>query len=262
MQTEYIQLCKTLYTLLHDSPDEHDLFQAMGRVVAMLLHTGEQNVRSPNSILEERSTARLQDGSSGAAEMKGPSMVKNEDELKLSGSCRNIAPEVTVDSETENVPSKCEQQQSVSPKEGSLSSFKSSSQTEESKKSENKLSVNTDEDDITVTGLKQVENLQLNLSSPGPVEITSQKSRTLEKDQHVPICSKSDDVLEPLILGVENDHELQEKWYLTFEQFVSALQQEPELCQFFAEQNTIDLAGSSVDPLLSHYTRTVLASSP
>ncbi len=50
------------------------------------------------------------------------------------------------------------------------------------------------------------------------------------------------------------------RWYLTFEQFVSGIQQEPELCQFFAEQSIIDLHGTSVDPVLSSYTRTVLAS--
>lgn len=48
---------------------------------------------------------------------------------------------------------------------------------------------------------------------------------------------------------------------LTFEQFVGALQLEPVLCQFFAEQNTMDLSGSSVDPVLNPYTRTIMATS-
>ncbi len=66
-----------------------------------------------------------------------------------------------------------------------------------------------------------------------------------------------------LTLDVGNDSEVQEKWFLTFEQFVSGLNQEPELCQFFAEQNLLDLTGaSSVDPILSSYTRTVIATSP
>ena len=51
---------------------------------------------------------------------------------------------------------------------------------------------------------------------------------------------------------------LSQRWYITFEQFISSVQTEPELCQFFAEQNTIDLDSSSVDPLLTPYTRTVL----
>ncbi len=56
--------------------------------------------------------------------------------------------------------------------------------------------------------------------------------------------------------------ELEEKWFLTFEQFVGALQREPFICQFFAEQNSIDLSGSNVDPVLNPYTRTIMATSP
>ena len=55
------------------------------------------------------------------------------------------------------------------------------------------------------------------------------------------------------------NEELDENWMLTFEQFVAAIQQEPELCQFFAEQNRMDLEGTSVDPILNPYTKTVLA---
>lgn len=55
-----------------------------------------------------------------------------------------------------------------------------------------------------------------------------------------------------------NAVELEEKWFLTFEQFVGALQREPFLCQFFAEQNNIDLSGTSVDPVLNPYTRRIL----
>ena len=62
----------------------------------------------------------------------------------------------------------------------------------------------------------------------------------------------------PPSLTVE-DEELGKKWYITFEQFISSVQTEPDLCQFFAEQNTMDLDSSSVDPILTPYTRTVLA---
>ena len=48
-------------------------------------------------------------------------------------------------------------------------------------------------------------------------------------------------------------------WFLTFEQFLSGLQYEPALCQFFAEQYMMDLLGSSVDPDLSSYTRSFMA---
>jgi len=56
------------------------------------------------------------------------------------------------------------------------------------------------------------------------------------------------------------NEELDENWMLTFEQFAAAIQQEPDLCQFFAEKNTMDLEGTSVDPILNPYTKTVLAS--
>ncbi|CAI8043671.1 hypothetical protein GBAR_LOCUS24219 [Geodia barretti] len=58
--------------------------------------------------------------------------------------------------------------------------------------------------------------------------------------------------------GGTRQREDEAKWYITFEQFISCVQTEPDLCQFFAEQNTIDLCSSSVDPILSPYTRTVL----
>ena len=44
-------------------------------------------------------------------------------------------------------------------------------------------------------------------------------------------------------------------WTITLEDFISAIQREPDLCQFFAEQYILDLRGSCVDPLLSSYTR-------
>ena len=58
--------------------------------------------------------------------------------------------------------------------------------------------------------------------------------------------------------GRSKEREDETKWYITFEQFISCVQTEPDLCQFFAEQNTIDFGSSSVDPILSPYTRTVL----
>ncbi len=69
---------------------------------------------------------------------------------------------------------------------------------------------------------------------------------------------KSDEGATAFDIAVADAAKLEAKWFLTFEQFVAGVQQEPELCQFFAEQNVIDLSGSSVDPILSQYTRTIL----
>ena len=58
--------------------------------------------------------------------------------------------------------------------------------------------------------------------------------------------------------------ELDKSWYITFEQFVGKLQLEPELCQFFAEQNRMDLTETDVDceaVSLTPYTRSALAHS-
>lgn len=75
--------------------------------------------------------------------------------------------------------------------------------------------------------------------------------------------SSSSSLANSLTLEISSDSALQEKWFLTFEQFVAGLNKEPDLCQFFAEQNLLDLTGaSSVDPILNSYTRTVLATSP
>lgn len=76
-------------------------------------------------------------------------------------------------------------------------------------------------------------------------------------------ASSSSSLANSWTLEMGLDPALQEKWFLTFEQFVSGLNKEPDLCQFFAEQNLLDLSGaSSVDPILNSYTRTVLATSP
>ena len=50
-------------------------------------------------------------------------------------------------------------------------------------------------------------------------------------------------------------------WFITCHQFISGLLFEPDLCQFFAEQSSIDLTSSSkVDDKLSPYTKSILHS--
>ena len=172
-QLEYVQLCKTLYTLLQDSAEEQELLQAMGRVANTLLKTGEDNVNDTES----------QEVLSRAAE----------------------------NTQTTNNSSE------VSP------------------------------------GIQQ---------TPPPAEQCSPVSRdcseTHEDTATSQLTQKSDEGTTAFDIAVANAAELEAKWFLTFEQFVAGVQQEPDLCQFFAEQNIIDLSGSSVDPILSQYTRTIL----
>ena len=47
-------------------------------------------------------------------------------------------------------------------------------------------------------------------------------------------------------------------WFITCHQFISGLLFEPDLCQFFAEQSSIDLTTSKVYDKLSPYTRSIL----
>ena len=85
--------------------------------------------------------------------------------------------------------------------------------------------------------------------------VTTERHGSTTSDE---LTQKSDDGTTAFDIAVADAAQLEAKWFLTFEQFVAGVQQEPELCQFFAEQNVIDLSGSSVDPILSKYTRTIL----
>ena len=50
-----------------------------------------------------------------------------------------------------------------------------------------------------------------------------------------------------------------DEWQITFEQFLGGIQQEPELCQFFAEKYQMDLFDRSGGGLaLSSYTKTFM----
>lgn len=183
---EYVQLCKTLYTLLQDSPEEQELLQAMGRVANSLLKIGEDNVTTDES---------------------------------------------TGQTHSETSPSKA-------------------------------------------FGIEQTERL-LNAQQPiasmddhnttdtQPDEKKIDTNRTWSGDQPTEECHEtpqSEASASTFDVAVADAAELEAKWYLNFEQFVAGIQQEPELCQFFAEQNIIDLSGTSVDPILSQYTRTILSS--
>ena len=131
--------------------------------------------------------------------------------------------------------------------------------------------------DVESTGQEvfspSAENTTTNKVSPGtacvqqtptPLEecsvgsVTTDCSETHGHSTSSQLTQKSDEGTTAFDIAVANAAELEAKWFLTFEQFVAGVQQEPELCQFFAEQNVIDLSGSSVDPILSQYTRTIL----
>ncbi|XP_064413645.1 TBC1 domain family member 8 isoform X2 [Latimeria chalumnae] len=60
-QREFIQFCKTLYSIFHEDPEENELYQAIATVTTLLLQIGEvgQKLRSLGSGSEEFSNEEL-----------------------------------------------------------------------------------------------------------------------------------------------------------------------------------------------------------
>ncbi|XP_070607114.1 TBC1 domain family member 8 isoform X2 [Erythrolamprus reginae] len=52
-QREFIQFCKTLYSMFHEDPEENELYQAIATVTTLLLQIGEVGQRSSSSGSEE-----------------------------------------------------------------------------------------------------------------------------------------------------------------------------------------------------------------
>ena len=363
MQREYIQLCKTLYTLLQDSTDEQTLLQAMGRVATALLLAGERNTearlngdvgtaeeqpstvcssaeddimqdqphneesegdecstgdlvtttcetnsdidqerRMPANDANSETTPRLPSNdavsetmprlpSNDANSETTPRLPSNdansETTPRLPSNDANSEttprlPSNDANSETTVEKSDCsaivEQHESDSP----------SPQAEDpeyitdTSELGTRVAESVGDNSLQEQALKSVETCTEYSEASEPTEAVS------DKETAVSVAKRGRTPLKPLDLKqtvknyselveafgvntanpersateVSSEEKINEKWFLKFEQFISAVQQEPELCQFFAEQSTIDLAGSSVDPVLNPYTRTVLATSP
>lgn len=220
MQSEYIQLCKTLYSLLQDSPDEQELFRAMGNVANSLLGTGEENVQVEVTL-----------PSDPAAESSSPSRSSSRD----------------------GTPPSREEDRVITTPPTTPPTLPSLGDTDSASKSSAAVSVGGNyesEREVCVEGVPSIDH------SPGTTD--AECSVPKELGAFTTPLSVEDSFEQ----AMANAGALEEKWFLTFEQFVGALQREPFLCQFFAEQNSIDLSGTSVDPVLNPYTRTILATSP
>lgn len=48
-QREFIQFCKSLYSLFHNDPEESDLFQAIAKVTSLVLQIGEASNCGPGA---------------------------------------------------------------------------------------------------------------------------------------------------------------------------------------------------------------------
>ncbi|XP_034041839.1 TBC1 domain family member 8 isoform X2 [Thalassophryne amazonica] len=62
-QREFIQFCKTLYSMFHNDPEENELFQAIATVTSLVLQIGEVGHRGPGSEGLAENTEASRDGS-------------------------------------------------------------------------------------------------------------------------------------------------------------------------------------------------------
>ena len=101
----------------------------------------------------------------------------------------------------------------------------------------------------------------------GPVESRKEgkKGDKMEEEGGKQIVEKEEEIANsnnypdpPITPPTVDNGEEDEYWYITLEDFISGIQGDTELCQFFAEQYILDLKGSSVDPVLNSYTRTFM----
>ncbi|XP_059514820.1 TBC1 domain family member 8 isoform X2 [Myotis daubentonii] len=67
-QKEFIQFCKTLYSMFHEDPEENNLYQAIATVATLLLQIGEVGQHSSSS-----SSRSCSQDSGGAAQASAPS---------------------------------------------------------------------------------------------------------------------------------------------------------------------------------------------
>lgn len=83
LQREFIQFCKTLYSMFHNDPEENDLFQAIATVTSLVLQIGEASHRgqakgSEVSSQEEAETAGWSQAAAADGELDGGPAAENE----------------------------------------------------------------------------------------------------------------------------------------------------------------------------------------
>lgn len=71
LQREFIQFCKTLYSMFHNDPEENDLFQAIATVTSLVLQIGEASHRGQTKGSEVSSHEEVKAGQSEAAAADG-----------------------------------------------------------------------------------------------------------------------------------------------------------------------------------------------
>ncbi|KAM6978334.1 TBC1 domain family member 8 [Tautogolabrus adspersus] len=69
-QREFIQFCKTLYSMFHGNPEENDLFQAIATVTSLVLQIGEAGHRAHSSASEVSEAEPTQESAEDAGIVK------------------------------------------------------------------------------------------------------------------------------------------------------------------------------------------------
>ncbi|XP_032385373.1 TBC1 domain family member 8 isoform X1 [Etheostoma spectabile] len=81
-QREFIQFCKTLYSMFHGDPEENDLFQAIATVTSLVLQIGEASHRGHSSGSEvpsrEKGRGAAEDAGVDASRGNGSLAAENE----------------------------------------------------------------------------------------------------------------------------------------------------------------------------------------
>lgn len=239
----------------------------MGSVANSLLGTGEENVQA-DVTLTSSDMAAPESHRTPASPEDSTTRTSPVLSLEQQSSARKIATVNSVGSNSEGSNSEKESVEVVS----SVSNIDHNSGTSDvgttvladpdSGTTETRKSVPPS--GTTETGSVVLADPDSGTTNAGTLMIADSGSGTTDAEsaKSAPTPSKVSVMENSFEQAMASAGELEEKWFLTFEQFVGALQREPFLCQFFAEQNSIDLSGTSVDPVLNPYTRTILATSP
>ena len=262
-QDEFIALCKTLYALLQDSANEEGLFQSMNSVAYKLLEIGKDNSECSSAAELGRASAtvggatpRTSVASDGAVAVDRSSISASEvvptenrsgveivsareDDSRGRGPSRLDAP--TTDRQSSS---------SKSLADGALCCEDPVPKGSESQRAT---------DSVDPGGVRSLRSPSSEFSSDDGFTLVSHEDCLPDdasrddrnKAGSVRYITATENLSQQALQGVD--------WFLTFEQFISCLQHEPALCQFFAEQYMMDLMGSSVDPDLSAYTRSFMA---
>ncbi|XP_070694145.1 TBC1 domain family member 8 [Pempheris klunzingeri] len=83
-QREFIQFCKTLYSMFHGYPEENDLFQAIAKVTSLVLQIGEAGHRAPSSGSEAAGRTRATSEEPGDDDSRGAESSPAENEWTVS----------------------------------------------------------------------------------------------------------------------------------------------------------------------------------